>query len=119
MIKTFFQKLNSKPKQESYLTIISTDELNIKIDFNFTIDTAPIIANILFQLDSGGLTSIIVDEINKECLLKNKNEELQAFMTSLNIIHEANKALNDIHVNRPVIKPTEVFKYTTDQPKFN
>lgn len=108
----------SKQKQESYLTIIASEDFNVEVDFNFTVESATAIANILFQLDSGMLTGTIVDAINQQCVIDNKQDEFQAFMNALSLISLTNN-LDNIKVAEPVIKPSQVFKYTVDQPKLN
>jgi len=124
-IKLFFHNLlNSWPKEqpeesECYLTVIGTDEFNIEIDFNFNIDSAAVLANILYQLDSGTLTGTIVEEISQQCTLVNKEEEFAAFMTALHDISMVNNQITDILVTEPVIKPSQVFKYTVEQPKLS
>lgn len=127
-IKLFFHNLlNSWPKEqpeekqysECYLTVFSTGEFNIEIDFNFNVDSAAVLANVLYQLDSGALTGTIVQAISQHCMLVDKEEEFSAFMTALHDISTFNNQMTDVLINEPVIKPSQVFKYTVEQPKLN
>ncbi len=123
-IKLFTINLwNSWPVEEildeAYLTVIAGEGFNLEIEFNFNVDNAAMVANILYQLDSGLLTGTIVEAINQRCMLDNRHDELEVFMAALNLISETRIQLNDVQVNEPVIKPSHVFKYTQEQPKFN
>ncbi len=123
-IKLFFQNLwNSWPVEQqmdtAYLTVVPTDDFNVEVDFNFTIESAGAVANMLFQLDSGMLTGTIVDAISQQCVLDNREDEFQAFMTALSLISISNTELTDIAVSEAVIKPSQVFKYTVEQPKLS
>ncbi len=122
-IKLFTINLwNSWPVEEldeAYLTVIAGDNFNLDIEFNFNVDNAAMVANILYQLDSGLLTGTIIETINNRCILDGRADELEVFTAALNLISEASTQLNNVQVNEPVIKPSHVFKYTQEQPKFN
>lgn len=125
-IKQFFLNLrNSRPVNEErfasecYLTVSSPGGNNIEIDFNFTEDSAPMLANLLFQLDSSALTGTIVDFINQRCVAENKEEQFSIFLAALHDISVLTVELTDVDASEPVIKASQVFKYTVDQPKFS
>lgn len=111
--------VEEQPSDTAFLTLIATEDFDVLVDFNFTIENVASLANILFQLDSGLLTGVIVETINQQCVLRGQEDEFAAFMTSLHLISEANKQMTDVSVSEPVIKPSHVFKYTVEQPKLN
>lgn len=118
--------LNSWPVQRPeefgsacYLTVSSPGGPSIEIDFNFNIESAPMLANLLYQLDSSALTGTIVDFINQRCMEEDKEDEFHAFMAALHEITVMTVELTDVQESEPVIKPSQVFKYTVEQPKLN
>lgn len=124
-IKTFFQNLwnswpTNEPEQcECYLTVSSPGGPTIDVDFNFTLDSSPMLANLLFQLESGSLTGTIVDVISQRCSSEDKDAEFRVFMETLHDLSVVTDELMKIQVTEPVIKPSQVFKYTAEQPKLN
>ena len=114
-IMAFFQRPN-KP-DECYLKITNLDESNIQIDFSFSKDSAHIMAATLYQLDSGLMTGFILDGIKDQCIINERMEEYNAFMTSLSLI--SMQQMDTEEVSEALIKPSQVFKYVPQEPKLN
>ncbi len=118
-IMAFFTKKSNSVEDECYLKLTSDEQYGIRIDFRFDEITAPNMANILFQLDTGSLTIAIMEMIQRECEIHNKVLAYETFAASLSVLTITQTDFTDTDIAEPIIKPSNVFRYTGEQPKFD
>ena len=106
----------SEKKDECFLKIISVDDLNIDIDFEFDESNATNIANVIYQLDTGILIPVILGAIYHQSLLKHKEKAYDIFISSLGTLSSTHEELIQQNNDQPVIKPDQVFRHTSEHP---